>query len=205
MEGRVNKPAYLPYTGQLPAQMPLAPPNLVRCVFGRLLRLCGWKLVGQFPDIPKLVFVAAPHSSWWDGVWGLMFKVAVGLNASFMAKRELFRGPLGWLLRRLGGIPIERSAAHGVVEQMVDRFAANDRLWLGIAAEGTRKAVTKWKSGFWQIAREAGVPVLTVYFHYPDKTIGIGPVFELTDDRDADIARIREFYRPWQGKNRGAF
>jgi 1-acyl-sn-glycerol-3-phosphate acyltransferase len=195
----------LPYSGTLPPQMPQSPQTPVRRFFGWLLRACGWKLVGQFPDIPKLVFVAAPHSSWWDGVWGLMFKVAVGLDASFMAKKELFRGPLGWLLRRLGGIPIERSAAHGVVEQMVARFAASDRLWLGIAAEGTRKAVTKWKSGFWQIARSADVPVMTIYFHYPEKTIGIGPVFELSDDRDADIARIREFYRPWRGRNRGAF
>jgi 1-acyl-sn-glycerol-3-phosphate acyltransferase len=195
----------LPYSGTLPPQMPLSPQTPVRRFFGWLLRACGWKLVGQFPDVPKLVFVAAPHSSWWDGVWGLMSKVAVGLDASFMAKKELFRGPLGWLLRRLGGIPIERNAAHGVVEQMVARFAENDRLWLGIAAEGTRKTVTKWKSGFWQIAREANVPVMTLYFHYPEKTIGIGPLFELSDNRDADIARIREFYRPWRGKNRGAF
>lgn len=195
----------LPYAGTRPSQIPLSPQTPLRRFFAGLLRLFGWKLAGQFPDIPKLVFVAAPHSSWWDGVWGLMFKAAVGLDASFMAKKELFRGPLGWLLRRMGGIPIERSAAHGVVDQMVARFDASERLWLGIAAEGTRKKVTKWKSGFWQIAREAGVPVLTLYFHYPEKTIGIGPVFELSDDRDADIARIREFYRPWQGKNRGAF
>lgn len=195
----------LPYTGDFPPQMPRSPQTAMRRFFGWVLRTCGWKLVGQFPDVPKLVFVAAPHSSWWDGLWGLMFKAAVGLDASFMAKKELFSGPLGWLLRRMGGIPIERSAAHGVVEQMVARFAANDRLWLGIAAEGTRKTVTKWKSGFWQIAREAGVPVMTLYFHYPEKTIGIGPLFTLTDDRDADIARIREFYRPWRGKNRGAF
>lgn len=193
------------YAGTLPPQMPKSPQTPRRRFFAALLTLCGWKLVGQFPDLPKLVFVAAPHSSWWDGVWGLMVKVAIGLDASFMAKKELFRGPLGWLLRGLGGIPIERSAAHGVVEQMVARFGASDRLWLGIAAEGTRKSVTKWKSGFWQIAREAGVPVMTIYFHYPEKTIGIGPVFELSDDRDADIARIREFYRPWRGKNRGAF
>lgn len=196
---------HLPYAGTRPSQVPLSPQTPSRRFFAWLLRFCGWKLVGQFPDIPKLVFVAAPHSSWWDGVWGLMFKAAVGLDASFMAKKELFRGPLGWLLRRMGGIPIERSAAHGVVEQMVERFDASERLWLGIAAEGTRKTVTKWKSGFWQIAREAGVPVMTLYFHYPEKTIGIGPVFELTDDREADIARIREFYRPWRGKNRGAF
>lgn len=199
------KPHGLPYTGVFTPQMPIAPQTRWRRFIGWILRRCGWTLVGQFPDLPKLVFVAAPHSSWWDGFWGLMFKVALGLNASFMAKKELFRGPLGWLLRHLGGIPIERSASHGIVEQMVARFATSDRLWLGIAAEGTRKSVTKWKSGFWQIARAAGVPVMTIYFHYPEKIIGIGPVFELSDDRDADIARIRESYRPWRGKHRGAF
>jgi 1-acyl-sn-glycerol-3-phosphate acyltransferase len=199
----VSVPAFRP--DQLSAQMPLAPRTAHRRFFTWLLGVCGWKLVGHFPDLPKLVFVAAPHSSWWDGVWGLMFKVAIGLDASFMAKKELFFWPLGSLLRRMGGIPIERSSAHGVVEQMVSRFAERDQMWLGIAAEGTRKSVTKWKSGFWQIAHEAGVPVLTVYFHYPEKTVGVGPVFELSGDREADIARIREFYRPWQGKRRGAF
>ena len=189
----------------MPPQAPQTPRGAPARFFAWFVALCGWRLVGEFPNLPKLVFVAAPHSSWWDGVWGLMFKVALGLDASFMAKRELFVGPLGWLLRRLGGIPIERSAAHGVVEQMVERFEKRDRLWLGIAAEGTRKSVQKWKSGFWHIARAAGVPVMTIYFHYPEKTIGIGPVFQLTDDATADVARIREFYRPWRGKHRGAF
>lgn len=194
-----------PSLSPLPPLAPQTPRGLASRFFTWLVARCGWRLVGEFPNLPKLVFVAAPHSSWWDGLWGLMVKVALGLDASFMAKRELFVGPLGWLLRRLGGIPIERSASHGVVEQMIERFQKRDRLWLGIAAEGTRKSVTKWKSGFWHIAREAGVPVMTIYFHYPEKTIGIGPVFELTDDAAADVARIREFYRPWRGKHRGAF
>jgi 1-acyl-sn-glycerol-3-phosphate acyltransferase len=189
----------------LPEQAPRFPQGPVRRFFTWFLGVCGWRLVGEFPNVSRLVFVAAPHSSWWDGLWGLMFKVALGLDASFMAKRELFVGPLGWLLRRMGGIPIERSAAHGVVEQMVERFEKREKLWLGIAAEGTRKSVQKWKTGFWHIARAANVPIMTVYFHYPEKTVGIGPLFYLTDDVAADVARIREFYRPWRGKHRGAF
>ena len=168
----------------LPAQLDPAIPQFPQTAWRRfcawLVRLFGWKLVGEFPRVPKLVFIAAPHSSWWDGVWGLLFKAAIGLDASFMAKRELFAGPLGWLLRKMGGIPIERSAAHGIVPQMVERFRQRERLWLGIAAEGTRKQVKKWKSGFWHIAREAGVPIMLIYFHYPEKTIGIGPLIEAT-------------------------
>ena len=155
------------------------------------------------PDRAKLVLIAAPHSSWWDGVWGLLMKSALGLDVSFMAKRELFTGPLGWLLRRAGGVPIERSESSGVVEQMTARFAASERLWLGIAPEGTRKRVAKWKNGFWHIARNAGVPILPVYFDYPSRTIGFGPLFEPTADLAADLAALHAFYAPWRGKHRG--
>ncbi len=187
----------------LGATIPQSPQNSWRRFCRWLIGLSGWKLVGEFPDVPRLVFIVAPHSSWWDGIWGLLFKVALGLDASFMAKRELFVGPLGWLLRRMGGIPIERSATHGVVEQMTERFRARERLWLGITPEGTRKPVRKWKSGFWNIARAAGVPIMLAYFHYPEKTIGIGPLIEPSSDLEADMACIREFYRPWHGKHRG--
>jgi len=167
------------------------------------LSVCGWRLAGTLPDRAKLVLIVVPHSSWWDGVWGLLFRSALGANVAFMAKRELFSGPLGWLLRRLGGVPIERTESHGVVEQMTERFADNEKLWLGITPEGTRKRVVKWKNGFWHIARTAGVPILPVYFDYPSKTVGVGALFEPTADIAADIAHLRAFYAPWHGKHRG--
>jgi 1-acyl-sn-glycerol-3-phosphate acyltransferase len=188
----------------LSPSMPQFPGNAWRRLCAKLLRLAGWRLVGELPDRAKLVLIAAPHSSWWDGIWGLLFRSALGADISFMAKRELFKGPLGWALRRAGGIPIERTNAHGVVEQMVERFAAVERLWLGITPEGTRKRVTKWKNGFWHIAREAGVPIVPVYFDYPTRTIGLGPLFEPSADLTADVAELRAFYAPWRGKHRGA-
>lgn len=187
----------------LPPSVPQYRPNTWRRLCAWLLRVCGWHLAGVLPDRPKLVLIAAPHSSWWDGVWGLLVRSALGVNVSFMAKRELFAGPLGWLLRRAGGIPIERSLSSGVVEQMTARFAGSERLWLGIAPEGTRKRVTKWKNGFWHIAREAGVPILPVYFDYPTRTIGLGPLFEPSADLTADLAALHAFYAPWHGKHRG--
>ena len=168
-----------------------------------ILARAGWSLAGEFPDVPRAVLIAAPHSSWWDGFWGLLVKAAIGADVAFMAKRELFVGPLGWLLRRLGGIPIERDATRGVVEQMSERLRTQPQLWIGIAPEGTRKRVTKWKSGFWHIAHNARVPIVPVYFHYPERTIGIGPPFVTSDDMQADLARLRAFYAPWRGKNRG--
>jgi 1-acyl-sn-glycerol-3-phosphate acyltransferase len=193
---------YLPTPAQLPPHMPQLRDGWRRKICRAALRLCGWSFVGTFPDVPKAVLIAAPHSSWWDGVWGLLLKVGVGADVHFMGKQELFRGPLGNLLRRLGGMPIDRGAAKGVVEQMIDRFRQRDTLWLGIAPEGTRKPVKRWKSGFWHIAHDAGVPIVAAYFNYPDKTIGIGPLFDTSADMEADLARLRAFYAPFRGKHR---
>ena len=194
----------------MPARVPGLPPNAPRTAnplgrwFGRaVLALGGWHMRGEWPDLPKMVIIAAPHSTGWDAVWGLAAKLALGVRVSFLAKHELFWWPLGPLLRALGGIPTDRSGPRGVVGGVVQAFQQAERLWLAIAPEGTRRRVEKWKSGFWHIASGAGVPVTCVYFHYPERVIGIGPAFDTTGDLAADMARIREFYRPWQGKHRG--
>ena len=193
---------YLPTPEQLPARMPKLGDGWQRRACRAMLRMAGWSLAGEFPDTSKLVLIAAPHSSWWDGIWGLLIKVAIGADVHFMGKQELFGWPLGNLLRRLGGMPIDRGAAKGVVEQMADQFRQRDAFWLGIAPEGTRKPVKRWKSGFWHIAHDAGVPIFPVAFHYPDKTIQLGPLFDASDDMDADMRRLREWYAPFKGKHR---
>lgn len=168
-----------------------------------VLRLGGWTMTGDFPDERKMVILVAPHSSAWDAVWGLAAKVALGLRIVVIGKQELFRWPLGWLLRRFGAIPVDRAKAHGVVEMVAERFAQAQTMWFILAPEGTRKRVEHWKTGFWHIACRADVPVLCAYFHYPDRTIGIGPLLRMSGNLKADMARIREIYRPWIGKNRG--
>ncbi len=189
----------------LPANAPKVRRNAFTRWLGRtILRLGGWRMAGAFPDIPKLVLIAAPHSSNWDGIWGFAAKLALGLDVKVLGKDSLFKVPvMAGLLRRLGVIPVNRSAAHGVTEQMAAMIRDADRLWFAIAPEGTRKPVERWKTGFWKIASAAGVPVLPVYFHYPDRLIGVGPTFTLGHDMAADIARIRAWYRPWQGKHHG--
>jgi 1-acyl-sn-glycerol-3-phosphate acyltransferase len=178
--------------------------NLFTRWLGRtVLRLGGWTMAGDFPDERKLVILAAPHSSAWDAVWGLAAKLAMGIRIVFIGKQELFRGPLGWFLRRVGAIPVDRARAHGVVDQVVERFADKHTMWFVLAPEGTRKRVENWKSGFWHIARDAGVPVVCAYFHYPTKTIGIGAVMHMTTNLKADMAMVRDYYRPWIGKHRG--
>ena len=187
----------------LPPAMPQLPANPFRSWCAWWLRMCGWRLVGEFPNEPKVVVIAAPHSSWWDGYWGLLFKVATGADIAFMGKRELFRGPFGWALRKLGGMPVERSSTHGVVEQVVERLDASSCLWVGIAPEGTRKHVAAWRTGFWHIAHDAGVPILPASFDYPSKTIALGPLFRPSDDIHADLAALRAYYAPFHGRWRG--
>lgn len=194
----------------MPTRVPALPPQAPRSGnaftrwFGRtVLRAGGWTIEGEFADRAHMVVIAAPHSSGWDAVWGLAAKLAMGVDIAFMAKAELFRGPLGWLLRALGGIPINRARAHGSVGQAAASIRGAPRQWFVIAPEGTRRRVEHWKSGFWHIARAAEVPVFCAWFDYPSRTIGLGRLFETSDDLAADMARIREYYRPYIGKHRG--
>ncbi|MFT4180134.1 MAG: lysophospholipid acyltransferase family protein [Thermomonas sp.] len=167
-----------------------------------LLRAGGWRMQGAFPDIPKAVVIAAPHSSNWDGIWGFAAKLALGVKLSILGKHSLFHIPLvGAFLRWQGVIPVDRSAAHGIVGQAVDALRGADCMWYAIAPEGTRKRVARWKPGFWHIAHGAGVPVIPAYFDYANKVIGIGPPFVLGDDMQADIARIQRWYAPFKGRN----
>ena len=187
------------------------PPNAPRSNSGNwlknlallLLKIGGWKMVGEWPNVPKMVMIAAPHSSGWDAVWGMAIKAAMGVEIVFIGKAELFKGPLGWVLRKLGGRPVDRSAPGDIIEQIAVQIRNAEKMCFVLAPEGTRKRVQHWKPGFWKIARKAEVPVCCAWFHYPNKTIGIGPLVELTDSFENDMKRIREFYRPYIGKNRG--
>ena len=192
--------------------LPPIPPNMPQLPaqrrfsrwFGRsLLRLGGWRVVGEIPDIPRLVLIAAPHSSNWDGIWGMAAKMALGFDVRVLGKDSLFWWPLSIVLHRLGVIPLDRANPRGVVEQAVQLIGNSPKLWFALAPEGTRKPVKEWKGGFLKIAHGAGVPVLMAYFHYPERVIGIGPLFHTTGDARADMAAVRHWYRPWLGKNRG--
>ena len=190
--------------------LPLPPnaPRVHRSRFAQwlgrsILKMGGWKMVGEFPDVRKAILIGAPHSSNWDGVWGFTALLALDLDLRILGKKELFWGPMAWLMRTLGVIPIDRSAPGGFVAQSIETMKNADAMWIGLAPEGTRKKVEQWKTGFWKLAKGADAPVVLAYFHYPDKIIGIGPAIEMSDDMQADMAKIRAWYAPWQGKNRG--
>ena len=155
----------------------------------------GWRVVGQIPDLPKMVWIGAPHTTNWDGVLGLATLLALGVDASTMIKDSAFKGPLGWLLRLLGAIPINRASPKGVVEQSIDQFTSRERFILLIAPEGTRDGAEDWKRGYYRIAEGAGVPVLPAAIDYPARLITFGPLLTPTGDYAADFAQLVTFYR----------
>jgi 1-acyl-sn-glycerol-3-phosphate acyltransferase len=168
---------------------------LTRGLAGACLRLAGWRFEGALPDRGKLVIVAAPHTSNWDFVIGMTGVFALGLELHWMGKHTLFKRPFGGFMRWLGGLAIDRSAAHGVVEQVANEFARRERLLLVVTPEGTRSKVARWKTGFWHIARAAGVPILLGGLDYGRKRMILGPLLEPGDSLEQDMATIQAHYR----------
>ncbi|HEY6220778.1 MAG TPA: lysophospholipid acyltransferase family protein [Gemmatimonadaceae bacterium] len=168
----------------------------------RGLGLMGWRIVGAIPDQPKLVAIVAPHSSNWDFVVGLLARYALRLDASWLGKHTLFHPPFGWIMRRWGGIAVDRTASHDVVSSTVAAFSSRPRVFLVIAPEGTRKQVSRWKTGFWHIARGAGVPILPIVFDWRDRAIRLLPPYITGPDLERDLAELRALFPTAAGKNR---
>jgi 1-acyl-sn-glycerol-3-phosphate acyltransferase len=192
---------------KVPKPGPSAPArhNPVWAAVGRLgLSLFGWRIEGAFPDTPKCVVIVAPHTSNRDFFVGLAAGWALDLRFSFIGKQSLFWFPLGAVLRWLGGIPVDRSAAHGIVGRVVALFRERPTLFLALAPEGTRKRVEQWKTGFHRIAESAGVPVVPVAFDYGRRVVAIMAPFAVSGDREGDVARLRALFagvRPCKPEN----
>ena len=168
----------------------------LRAALGRFtLRLLGWKIEGNLPDLPKMLIIAAPHSSNWDFVLGIALVFAMRLDMRFLGKAELFRWPLGVLMRWFGGTPVNRAHPAGVVAETVALIKASPAFLLAMAPEGTRKPVERWKTGFYRIAMAAGIPIVAGYFDNARKRVGFDQVFHPTGNTEAEIDQMRTFYR----------
>jgi len=176
------------------------PLSLLRRTALGLLALFGWRTVLVWPPEPKGVIIVYPHTSNWDFVIGVLFRIGHGLPASWVGKTEMFRGPFRRLFPRIGGIPVDRRKAHGFVDQLLAEFRRRDWMWVAITPEGTRSRTDHLKSGFYQLALAAGVPVALAYIDYGTRTAGIDTYLHMTGDREADLARIREFYAVHRGR-----
>ncbi len=169
-------------------------------IWGKVLDVMGWNIVGQFPEEPKLVFIGAPHTSNWDFIIAIASMQAAGIKASWMMKKQAFFWPLGGWFKSMGGIPIDRGAKMDITTQMAEWFKSVDQGYLGITPEGTRSKVDKFKKGYLRIAYAAGVPVFLVAIDGANKQVVLDKIMPLTFDTEKDNRKIKAYYdKNYQG------
>ena len=174
--------------------------GLFRALSIVFLKLAGWRRVGCVPDLPKYVMIGAHHTSNWDAPIAIAIVFSFRIRAYWLMKNSAFRWPFRGLLLWLGAIPVDRTKSADVVGQMAGEMKKRAEMVLLLAPEGTRKKVTRWKSGFYHIARSAGVPVVLAFLDYKQKEGGLGPVFRPTGNFEADMGEILRFYSTVTGK-----
>lgn len=169
-----------------------------------ILWVLGWRITGHYPrELSHVVIAVAPHTSAWDFPLGALVNSAGRFRANYMGKHTLFKPPFGFFFRWLGGIPVDRTKSHDLVAATVEAFKAKPRIHLVIAPEGTRKKVGKFKSGFYHIARLAGVPICLCKFDFANKEVFFEPkLFYPTQDEQKDMGWIWQYFTGVQGKRR---
>jgi 1-acyl-sn-glycerol-3-phosphate acyltransferase len=167
-----------------------------------ILKVLGWKTIGEPAPEPKCIIIGAPHTSAWDFVISWLYYSSMGAVANALVKKEFFFWPVGYFLKKMGGFPIDRSRGANVIRQTINLINENERVHLALTPEGTRAYTKKWKAGFHIIAKETGIPVYLGYFEWGRKEVSIGEKFDLSDDAQADIRRMKDFYREKEIKGR---
>lgn len=168
--------------------------RLRRLVARTFWAVSRWKLVTEPAPTRPTILLGAPHTSNWDFVFMLAITWKLDMHIRWLGKKSLFRGWRGPIMTRLGGIPVDRDAPGRVVEEVVARIRSGERFGLVVTPDGTRKGHSYWKSGFYRISRETGLPVTLGYVDRTTMTVGLGPTIELSGDVAADMDRIRAFY-----------
>lgn len=175
-----------------------------------IVKLCGWHFVlpkeHTRPELKRCVFAVAPHTAVSDFLVGAAYLWALNVNGHIFIKKEFFRWPIGGILKKLGAIPIDRGNRHNdMIGTAVREFAKGETFSLAITPEATRKPVKRWKRGFWEIARQAGVPIVPAYLDFGKKEIGLFDAITPSDSFEADIQKIRRLYRKEMAKHPNQF
>lgn len=160
-----------------------------------ILRLWGWKTINGVMPHQKAIIIGVPHTSAWDFVISYLYYTSVGGVANIVIKKEFFFWPVGFFLKKMGAIPIDRSKGTSVVKQIIKEMNSRELMHLAITPEGTRKRNKRWKAGFHTIAKATGATVYLGFFDFGRKEIGWIETLELTDDAEADIRRMKAYYK----------
>ncbi|MCY7410522.1 MAG: 1-acyl-sn-glycerol-3-phosphate acyltransferase [Chitinophagales bacterium] len=175
---------------------------MLKAFFKWYYNFSGWKLGNRLPEgLKKCVMVVAPHTSGWDFIYGMGANLHLELNATYLAKKELFKWPFKKMFLTLGGVPVDRGKKNKMTEAMVEYINTHEIATIVFPAEGTRKRVTKWKRGFYHVALGANVPIVLAYIDYKEKKAGIGPSFMPSGDIEKDFKIIAEFYKNITARN----
>jgi 1-acyl-sn-glycerol-3-phosphate acyltransferase len=178
----------------IPKTIPRTHSQIGRCIGSFILKVMGWRIEGAFPNDAKFIAAVAPHTSNWDFVIAIAVKLKLDIKIQFLGKHTIFIGPFGYLLKKMGGIAVDRSAAHGVVGQITQQFNQQDALILGLAPEGTRKYAKKWKTGFLYMANAASVPVVPMKLDYSSKTFTVLPALNIDGNIESELKRYKELF-----------
>lgn len=180
---------------QLGSQVPRRNNPTIAKLAQKFMDLAGWKIVGQIPDIPKAVILAAPHTSNFDGVYAIPTLLALDTDIKLMGKKQLFQIPiLKHILKWAGVIAVDREKKGSTLQASIDRFNQESKLFLGIAPEGTRKYTEQWKTGFYYMAVGANVPILPVAMDYARKEVRFLEPFYPTGNIEQDLPALYERY-----------
>lgn len=172
----------------------------MKSIFRGILKLFGWKTLLILPKEKKYVIIAAPHTSNWDFPLGILFMLTTDINFKYMGKDALFKWPIKYLFEALGGIAVDRKNRSNLTERIANYIKSQDEIALALAPEGTRSKAKYWKSGFYYIALEAGVPIALAGIDYGTKTLSVAKTIMPTGDIDADMEIIRNYYKNIKAK-----
>jgi 1-acyl-sn-glycerol-3-phosphate acyltransferase len=169
--------------------------------FGRsVLRLFGWRVEGQIPNLKRILIIGAPHTSNWDFVYAMAAILGLNIRLRWLGKHSIFKPGVRWFMDWLGGIPVNRSEPESIVENVTKLVERENGIVIGLAPEGTRKKVTKWKTGFLRIAEATECTIVMIGLDFADKRVVLGDSFEPTGDHEADLAAIMAHYKRYNGK-----
>lgn len=169
--------------------------------FGRtVLDVFGWRVVGELPNLERVLVIGAPHTSNWDFVYAMAAILGLNLKLRWLGKHTIFKFGVTWFMNWLGGIPVNRSKPESIVDNVARLVERDKGIIIGMAPEGTRKKVEKWKTGFLRISKALDCPLFLVGLDFPNKLIVLDKLFYPTGDNDADIATLKAFYGKYTGK-----
>lgn len=174
---------------------------MIQYLSAKLLNKLGWQLVGQLPDANKYIIIIGPHTSNWDFMLGILVRTSLGVKVRFLAKHQLFRFPFGWFFRAIGGMAVIRSKDNNLVDQVVKMYDDHDEFIIGLAPEGTRRTINRWRTGFYHIACKAEVDIVMIGFDFNDRQIQIREPFTPTVDVDTDLPVILDYFRTVKGRH----